>query len=139
MNIIESLWTYANIVSIRAACGMTGAGILIIALPPRGQDNRLDISQLLHRIFAGALLPVFMGPWALAVLSKELPYLLLHEYPELIFFTLGSVSYFLFRSIAIWLNRNKDKSIDDIQFKRRRNDSDDMQFKRRLNDNHEIK
>lgn len=105
---------------------MAGAGILIMVLPPRGQNNKLDISQLLHRVFAGALLPVFMGPWALAVLTKEVPYLLLHEYPELIFFTLGSVSYFLFRSIAIWLNKNKDKSIDDIQFNRRKDDQKEI-------------
>jgi hypothetical protein len=119
---LAGMWTYANIVSIRAFCGMAGAAILIMALPPRGKNNKLDITQLLHRLFAGALLPVFMGPWMLAILSTQVAYLMLHEYPELIFFTLGSLSYFMFRSVALWLDKNKDKSIEEIQFKRRWND-----------------
>ncbi|MEQ1636712.1 MAG: hypothetical protein ABL903_08460 [Methylococcales bacterium] len=114
-----SLLLYANTVSIRASCGMAGAIVLVMALPPRNANNRLDFNQLLQRVFAGAFLPVFMGPWALAILSKQFPYLLLHEYPELIFFTLGSISYFLFRAIALWLYKNRDKAIDEMGLARR--------------------
>lgn len=118
------LWLNAQMVSLRAACGMAGATLLIIALPPRGPNAKIDRVELLYRVFAGAILPVFMGPWALAFLRSRFDYLLLHEFPELIFFTLGSVSYFLFRSIAIFLNRNKDRAITDIDFGRRWDDSD---------------
>lgn len=117
-----SLLVYANTVSIRASCGMAGAIVFIAVLPPRNENNRLDFSQLLQRIFAGVFLPVFMGPWALAILGKQAPYLLLHEYPELIFFALGSVSYFLFRSVALWMAKNKDKAIDEVKFGRRFDD-----------------
>lgn len=117
--LLQSLLESANVVSIRAMCGMAGASLLIIALPPRSLDNRLDYTQLIRRLFAGAFLPVFMGPWALAILSKQLPYLILHEYPELIFFTLGSLSYFLFRWLAVWLDQNKDKAINEVDFGRR--------------------
>ena len=117
--ILQTFLESANVVSVRAACGMAGACVLIAALPPRSENNKIDRAQLLQRLFAGAFLPVFMGPWALAVLSKKFEYLLLHEYPELIFFTLGSISYFLFRSVALWLDKNKDKSIDQIKFNRR--------------------
>jgi hypothetical protein len=118
----DGIMVYANLVSVRAACGMAGAIVFITVLPPRNKDNRLDFSQLLQRMFAGVFLPVFMGPWALAILSKQVPYLLLHEYPELIFFTLGSVSYFLFRSVALWMDKNKNKAIDEVKFGRRFSD-----------------
>lgn len=126
--LIASIIEHANTVSVRASSGMAGAIVMIMAMPPKNTSNKLDISLLLHRVFAGALLPVFVGPWALAVLSKQMPELMLHEYPELIFFVLGSVSYFLFRWVAIWLDRNKNKSIDDIKFGRRKEDrwSDEM-------------
>lgn len=119
---MTSLLYFANLVSVRAACGMAGASLLVMALPPRSINNRLDFTQLLYRVFAGAILPVFMGPWVLAVLAKQLPYLMLHEYPELIFFTIGVFSYFLFRAIALWQDKNKDKAIDEISFKRRKDD-----------------
>ncbi len=113
----------ANVVSIRAACGLVGAAVLNMALPPRSDKGAFDFNLFLHRLIAGAFLPVFVGPWALAVLKTQAPNLLLHEYPELIFFLLGSVSYFLFRWLAIWLNTKKDDNLIERQLRRRWEDT----------------
>lgn len=120
--ITTALLDQANIVGIRAVCGMLGASVLIMALPPRSDRGHLDFSLLLQRVLAGAYLPVFVGPWGLAVLKSRMENLMLHEYPELIFFLLGMISYFLFRWVAIWLDKNKDKSITDMKFNRRWDD-----------------
>lgn len=93
---------------------MLGAIMLIVVLPPRNANNRLDFDQVLRRVFAGAWMPVFLGAWVLALLETKLPSMLLHKYPEAVYCSLGVISYFLFLWVGNWLERNRDKGIDEI-------------------------
>lgn len=112
--LVDTLWMSTHLVAVRAACGMLGSMVLVLALPPKMPGGGINYNYVLQRLFAGAFLPVFMGPWMLKVLQTNAANVMLHEYPELVFFLLGTLSYFLFRWLAIWLDRNKDKDIEEI-------------------------
>lgn len=119
LELVPRVLESAHEVGVRGGCGLVGAGTLILALPPRLADQRLDWGQIVRRLFVGMCAAIFLSPMALDNLQSHAASLLAHKSPNMVAFFLGMAGYFVLRWIALWLEARKDKAVDEINFGRR--------------------
>lgn len=102
---------------VKTICGMIGAGMLYVVLPPIDKTGRFDRKEFVCRLAIAGLFSNFFGDMAIEALSgihHLQGWIDFHAHASAVYLMTGAPGWWISRAVALWFQRRNGKDIAEL-------------------------
>lgn len=115
----ESAGSFALLKALgfKTTCGMVGAAMLFVVLPPLDKNGRFDRKEFVGRLAVAGLFSTFFGDMVIEALSGITHlqgWIDFHAHASAIYLMTGAPGWWISRAVALWFQRRNGKDIAEL-------------------------